>query len=174
MRWFLFAVSLPWTLLASWPWVLLMMAIWAAHKPRFERWGALTAQWRPWAAKRWKYSTTIGFGIVYQASARSNPGDPSTSVEEHERVHVRQVEDMMLCSLVVGAVVAAVTGNWLLGLLLWVSGGLWQLPAFLASAFRHGFNLEGLYRQNEHERSARAQTSRWCRDGSWLERERTK
>jgi hypothetical protein len=146
-----------------------MMAIYAAHKPRFAG-GVLTAQWRPWATKRWRWSTTIGYAIIYQPDVRTASGPPSV-VEEHERVHVRQVEDLMLLSLVVGLVVFAVTGNWLLGLLLWLSGGAWQLPAFLTSAVRHGFNINGLYRSNEHERSARAQTQRWCHGKSWMNKE---
>lgn len=176
MRWVLFALSLPWTIVLGYPWVL-FFAIFAAKDLRFDRYGVLTAVWRDWVVRPrgkdgrpiWRYSTTLGRGIIYQPSARrSRLEDPLTETEDHELVHVRQVEDLLATSFVVGVLVAAVTGNWILGLALWASGGAWQLPHFLTSAARHGGGLEGLYRQNEHERSARAQTSRWCGGKSWI------
>lgn len=178
MRWILFGVTLPWTVTVSWGWVI-FMRIFAARDLRWEPGGVLTAVWRPWVTKPrkngrplWRWSTTLGRGIVYQPEARRPvPSGPPTGVELHEGVHVRQVEDLMFASLVVGAIVAAVTGNWLLGLVVWWSGGAWQAPAFVASGLRSGWTLEGVYAQSEHERSARAQTSRFAGAPSWLERE---
>jgi hypothetical protein len=209
MRWILFIVTLPWTLLASWPWVL-VLRLFAARDLRLEELGVLTAVWRSWVVKPrtwlgartrpdgevlldedgrvvyrnlWRWSTTIGRGIIYQPGARrARPEEPLTATEDHELVHVRQVEDRMMLSFVVGlAVLLAVGlagGGWplatVLGGVLWASGGSWQAPNFLSAGIRHGFNLEGVYRQAEHERSARAQTSRWCSGKSWLGEERRK
>lgn len=169
MRWVLFFIALPWTLTIGWGWVLLMAVIRAAGSLRFEPTGILTATWKPWAAKRWKYSTTLGTGIVYQEDRRAPKGSDWTSVQNHEHVHVRQVIDQMLLSLVIGAVVTVVTGNWILGIVLWWSGGLWQAPNFLTAGMRNGFNLAGVYRGSEHERAAYAQCSRWCKGDSWIE-----
>jgi hypothetical protein len=176
MRWLLFVVTLPWTLTVGWGWVLLMTAIRAAGSLRLESGWVLTATWKPWAQRRWKYSTTLGTGIVYQPEARAGKGDDWTPIQEHEHVHVRQVEDMMLLSLLVGiSVLLAVglgTGSWafaaVLGAALWWSGGLWQAPNFLTAGLRNGWDLPGVYRGSEHELSAYSQTNRWCDGKSWL------
>jgi hypothetical protein len=179
MRWLLFAVTLPWTLTIGWGWVLLMTAIFACKTLRFEPTGVLTAVWRPWAAKVWKYSTTLGTGIIYQPEVRAYQGKPWTPTQEHEHVHVRQVQDQMLLALVVGTAVLLTvgftTGRWdvgaITGAILWWSGGLWQVTNFITAGLRHGWNLRGVYRGSEHELSAYAQTSRKGRvlEVSWLE-----
>jgi len=169
-RWTLFGVMLPWTLTVSWPWVLLMVVIRAAGRLRFEEYGTLTATWKPLAAKLWRYSTTLGRGIVYQDTATDDLPGPSTRTEHHEVVHVRQAEDMMVTSFLVGVAVLLAVGlgtrAWPLaaglGAGLWWSGGAWQLAGILASLLRHGANADGLYWSTEHERSARAQTEPWC------------
>lgn len=176
MRWLLLVVTLPWTLTVGWGWVLVMVAIRAAGSLRFEDGLVLTATWKPWAQRRWKYSTTLGTGIVYQPGARAERDEPWTPIQDHEHVHVRQVEDMMTLSLLVGiSVLLAVglgTGSWtfaaVLGAAIWWSGGLWQAPNFLTAGLRNGWNLSGVYRGSEHELSAYAQTNRWCGERSWL------
>jgi hypothetical protein len=72
---------------------------------------------------------------------------------EHELVHVRQVEDLLLLSAILSIVVVLVEGNpwWTL---LWPSGVVWLLPNFLGAALRKGH----IYRDAEHERGAYAQT----------------
>lgn len=180
MRWILFAIVLPWTLVLGYPWVL-FFAVFAAKGLRFEKGGVLTAVWRDWVVRPrksgrpiWRYSTTLGRGIIYQPDRRrARLEDPLTGTERHELVHIRQVEDRMTLSLLVGLAVflgvGIVSGDWtfgaLFGLGVWTSGGAWQLPNMLAGAFRYGFNSEGLYFSTEHERSARAQTSSWAGGG---------
>ena len=87
----------------------------------------------------------------------------------HEFVHVRQTEDLMAISFLVGVVVAAVTGNWILSLALWTAGGAFQAVWFVTAGLRYGWTLDGVYKQSEHERSAYAQTDRWMTGRSWLQ-----
>lgn len=164
-RYILFAFTIPWTITVGWGWVLLMCAIraagdlgWETSSPEV---GVLTAVWKPWAAARWPYSTTLGRGIIYSPGERN---EPWTRTQQHEHVHVRQVEDQMMLSFVIGLVVLT-QGSPLLGVVLWLSGGAWQLPNFLTAVLRGG----NVYRDTEHERSAYAQTDE-LHDGkdSWL------
>jgi hypothetical protein len=165
-KWFLYALALPWTLLVGYMWVLLMFCTYAAHNLRMEEYGLLTAEWRPWAANIWRYSTTLGRGIIYWPGVRrAKPEMELGRTERHERVHVRQVEDLMFLSFAVGLVAALASGNWLLGFGIWTSGGAWQLPNFLAAVMRGG----DIYRDTEHERSAYAQTDVLANGGAWLD-----
>lgn len=166
VRFALLVLTAP--LFLGWLFPLAMCALWAAHRLRLDADGVLSAVWRPWAARRWRYSTTLSRGVVYQASARNDNREHPGSTERHEHVHVRQATDRCLLALVIAAIVGSVTGAWWLALGLWLSGGLWQLPNMLAGAMRYGFNMEGFYYGTEHERSARAQTSCWCNGTSWL------
>lgn len=165
-NWILFAFTAPWGVIIGWGVILLALALFFAHKPRFAPYGTLTAVWRPWWAKIWKYSTTFGRAIIYHPRvADGTPGIIDHRVEKHEMIHVRQVEDMMLLSFIVGLVVGLVTGNWPLGVALWASGGIWQAPNFLTAMLRGGH----VYRDSEHERSAYAQCDEtWS--PSWLDR----
>jgi hypothetical protein len=164
MPWILFVFTLPWTLTVGYGWVGLMLLIGAAERPRWEEYGLLTAQWCEWVSRPrgasgrplWRWSTCIGRGIIYQAPRRRvHQSQPLRSTERHERVHVRQVEDLMLLSFIVGTVVALSTSNFLLGAALWWSGGLWQLPNFLTAIVRYG--LKWGYRLSEHEKQAYAE-----------------
>lgn len=170
MRWVLFVLSLP-SVVIGWLWVVLMMVVWAARAPKLEKDGVLTAEWRPWVKEKlkWKWSTTVGRAIIYQQAARAPHTAPwQTSTEDHELVHIAQFEDECVKSLVVALAVGVVTGNWILAAILWVSGVAWMALNFLGGMLRHkAFGLEA-YRQSEHERSARAQTRRWCEGKSWL------
>lgn len=170
MRYILFILTLPWTLTFGWGWVLLMRLIGACEELEWEPTLVLTAEWKPWAFKIWRYTTTVGHGIIYQPGWRSvGPVASWSEVQNHEHVHVRQSEDLMLISFVVGAVVAAVTHNWILGIALWWSGGFWQLPAYLTGWMRGG----RIYRDAEHERAAYAQADRNEDGKCWLDRNTT-
>ena len=185
-RWILFAVMLPWTLTVTWP-LMLFLCIFAARGLKMEPYGILTAVWRPWATKIWRYSTTFGRGIIYQPGIRGKlyPGHPT---ENHEHTHIRQWEDVMAASFIIGlAVFFAVgvsTSTWgpaaLIGLGVWWSGGMWMGGSFLAGLLRYGWTSSGLlfslYYESEIERAARAQTSKWSggKYQSWDDRETAK
>lgn len=166
MRWILFAPTLPWAL-TTWIIGMLSAALFLAYKPRFEQAAVLTMEWRPWFARLWRYSTTLGRCVWYQPGARDRRDPLDEPLERHENVHVRQVEDMMLLALLVSVVVTVATGDWLLGLIMWWSGGAWQLPNFVTAVLRFGW--KGIYRDAEHERSAYAQTALWPTGSSWWE-----
>ena len=163
MSYVLFAITAPWSLTVGWSWVLLMR-LFAATDLRWEPGLVLTAEWRPWAARIWRYSTTLGRGIIYQS--RHREAGKWTSIQAHEHVHIRQIEDAMALSLVLGLIVGGVTGNWWLGAVLWWSGGMHQLPNFLTAMLRGG----NAYRDSEHERSAYAQTDRDAEGRDWLDK----
>jgi hypothetical protein len=170
---------LTWPAFLGWLFPILAFCLGAAKDFAFIGDGVLTNTWRPWVVKPrdflqkikwpfgamfdaqgnrtlskplavarnwWKYSTTLSRGMVLQ------PGI-SERVLKHERVHVRQVEDLLVLALTLSLVAATTTWNpwWLL---LWPSGVVWQLPNFLTAILRGGHP----YRDSEHERSAYAQT----------------
>ena len=162
-RWILFAFTAPWSVLA-WALGALSMVLWMAHRPRFEGTLILTLEIRPWVTRWWKYSTTVGRVIWFQPGHRDRTGHLDDRLERHERIHVRQIEDLMLLSFAVGLVVALSGSPWL-GLALWCSGGIWQLPNFVAAMLR--FSWRHAYRDSEHERSAYAQTDMWPDGESW-------
>jgi len=167
-NWVLFVFCLPYLCVASYLVVALSIVLFFAHKPRMLPYRVLGAQWRPWWVKIWKYSTTFGRSIIYQPRVvDETPEVIDNPTENHEMVHVRQVEDRMVLAFCVGLVVFLVTGNWILGLALWTSGGVWQLPNFLTTVLRGGH----IYRDSEHERSASAQTRTrgWKQGKSWLD-----
>ena len=114
--------------------------------------------WRPWVEKHWHYSTTLGHGTIYQSKA----GD---RIHQHEPIHIRQIDDMLILSFIIGILCGAAAGSfwWFLGI--WCSGIAWQLPNFLTAWLRGG----DPYRDSEHERSAYAQTDRNTPAGmDWL------
>ena len=165
-NWVLFIVATP-AVIFGWVVVLLAVLLFFAHKPKFAPYGVLTAQWRPWFAKVWKYSTTFGRGIIYHPKiADGTPNIIDSDVEKHEMIHVRQSEDRILLALLIGLIVFFITKNWVLGLSIWTSGFLWQLPNFLTALLRGGH----VYRDTEHERSAYAQCARSQDGKSWLDK----
>lgn len=126
------------------------------------RWNKSTwtfeAVWRPWFEKHWLYSTTMGHGTIWQAQV-------DRRIQQHEPVHTRQIEDLLLLSFLCGLAYGVHSGNfgWFLGT--WFSGIAWQLPNFLTAWLRGGHP----YRDAEHERSAYAQTDTDIIFGtSWL------
>jgi len=143
----------------SYLYVLGACLIGLAHKVSFTDW-VLTAQWRPWFAERWRYSTTVGLGIIYQPDSRTN-----TRIVNHEHVHVRQHQDEMLRALLIGLGVYAATGSWITGLCIWLLGGAFRLTNFITAGLRFGW--ANVYRDSEHERSAYAQTDLWTGGKSW-------
>lgn len=153
----MYAVTLPWTVTVGYGWVLLMCLVWAAEweSVRFQGTAVLTTRWRKWAANIWGYSTTLGRGIIYHPSHVDDDVKIDTVLERHEHVHIRQIEDLMLLSLVIGIVVTFLTGVWWHGIVVWWSGGMWQLPNFATAALR-GWNA---YRDSEHELSAYSRTN---------------
>jgi hypothetical protein len=77
---------------------------------------------------------------------------------KHERVHIRQYEDLCLLGALISIVLVVPPSyglSWIEGLILWgSSGALWLLPNFLTGWIRFG----DAYRGSEHEKSAYAQT----------------
>jgi len=154
----LFLVCLPFTFAISYP-AILLARLFLLTDLRHNG-GMVTGVWRPWFARRWKYSTFWGYAGGLHPSSVGVP-----RVIQHEFVHCRQVQDVMLHALAVGAVVAIDGSPWL-GLGIWTSGGTWLLLNWLTSWIRGGH----FYRDSEHERSAYAQTdTRHVTGGqSWL------
>ena len=173
----LYLVTAPYTFTVSYGWVLLLWACCAAEKLRWEPTGVLTAQWMPWVVKPrgktgwrlWKWSTTLGRGIIYQPKHRATPGESPTHIQRHEHVHVRQVEDMMLLGLCLGTIVAIVSHDVWLGLLTWWSSGFWQITNFVSAVLRGG----EAYLDSEHERSAYAQVTPDIHGKCWLDQRQT-
>jgi len=170
----LFAIALPWTLTVSYPYVLLAVCLGFARDLRWHPGGVLTATWRTWWAKIWHFSTTVGKGQIFHPSADRGAEDSvDTRLEFHEQRHDFQVEDLMLLSLLLGTICLIGGATLVQAAILYWSGGLFQIPNFLAAGLRYGpAEQEGLedkrsdlkrltdnmYRQSEHERSAYAQT----------------
>jgi hypothetical protein len=132
---------------------LLTLMLGLTREPRY-RDGILTAQWRPWFAKHWRYSTTVGHFIAVHPNHLD-----LQRIWKHERVHVRQYEDLCLLGALISTILVVPPSyglSWIEGLILWgSSGALWLLPNFLTGWIRFG----DAYRGSEHERSAYAQTN---------------
>lgn len=153
MRYVLIPLTLP-AFVLGYLYVLFFTAIFAAKDLKFDKemW-TLTATWRPWVTKFWKYSTTLSYGIIYQ------PGVSPRTIK-HEHVHVRQVQDrctlaffLGLAALITGLATMSAPLCWF-ALGLWLTGPIYQVPNFLTAVLRGGH----VYRDAEHERSAYAQT----------------
>jgi len=158
-----FLFTLPLTLTLGWGWVVLLVLLGTAHKLKWNSTLVLTAQWRPWVEKFVHSSATFGRGTIYQSIDRGN-----FRVRAHAAVHIRQVEDMMLLSLLVGLVLGFWSDDWRVAFLVWWSGGLWQIPNHITAVLRGG----DAHIDAEHERSAYAQTDIQGGGQSWLERHR--
>lgn len=155
-NWVLFAVSIP-MVVVGWLWVVFSCAFFFARSMKFGPYGVLTAQWRDWFVKHWKYSTTIGRAIIYQPTA-------SDATKDHEMVHIRQFEDSAMAGLLIALIVLIVSGNVWLSLGLWLCSQLLLAVNYVTSVLRGGH----IYRDSEHERSASAQTTRRASGKSWL------
>lgn len=133
-NWILFAFSIQHALL-SWLLGLLLMAGFA-HRPRFEGAAIMTLQWRPWVAKRYRYSLTFLRLIIWGPGFRElDPNDTTTELDEnherHERVHVRQFEDAAVQGFFLGLGLASV--QWAFGWCVeaWQPAVLWELTWLL-------------------------------------------
>ena len=97
--------------------------------------------------KRWA-GTTFGHGIIFKPGGNRR----NTRLYKHELAHVEQYERAMLKGLLYGLAAYGVTGNWILGLVLWAaSGGAFVLCNSVV-AFLRG---EAFYRGASHEEGAR-------------------
>ena len=192
MAWIRFAFTAPWSLL-GWLWAVLNCFLFWTADYRTLRWedaGIVTAEWRPWFAKFWKYSTTIGRAVIFYPGSRDTQDSLDERLEKHERIHVWQVEDNMFLSFLLGCYVTYHTGDWGLGAVIWLSGGFWQVTNFITALLRFGHNArypqEGkkhkrffsfmrhlfvdiAYRDSEHERSAYSQTNLFGNGQSWYQ-----
>lgn len=161
-------------------WLFVLLFSWAAHKHRIDYPLILTAELKDWAAKKWPFSTTVAYGVlIHPHSRRKELSDPRTRTEEHEmEVHVSQFEDVALLGMILGLIIAGVTGNWWWFLALWGLSPALIIPNFIGALLRHGrpcpegrgwfthWVMQTMYRDCEHERSAYAQTS--GHPESWL------
>lgn len=153
----LFIVSLPHVLL-GYLFVGLTLALGLSERFAYEPGWVPTVQWRPWVDRRYRYSTTIGRGISYKPAHRDDPEFVNTQLERHERKHIWQGEDLCFISFLLGALITIVTGDWILGLIIWSSAVIWLAVNFITAGLRErDFTIEGMYRNAEHERSAYAQ-----------------
>jgi len=148
----LIPLTLP-TLLQGWLVGLLSLTLGFSQYPSVKR-GVLMTFWRPWFAKRWRYSTTLG------AWMGMHP-DHGGTTEFHEAIHIQQYEDLNCLGAMLGGIVAIF--NWRLGLILWAfSGMMWLLPNFITGWIRYG----NAYYGSSHERFAYAATAiETARDG---------
>ena len=145
----------PWLILPSLPTLvqsgillIFVAPIFCRYKAARAEGGILWLQWRPWFAKRWKYTTTLGF-----IAGTHDPWSLSNTLIKHERIHTFQYQDANLLGLFIGGI--ACIGDWRWGLGIWASSGmLWLVPNFLTGWIRYGDPYYG----SEHERSAYAQT----------------
>ncbi len=106
-----------------------------------------------WWLERWN-GGTLGHAIVY-----GNAQFRDTPLEYHEGVHVEQYEASMLMGFFIGAIVAAVTGNYILGCIIWTTAG--AVSYVVAGLVSLLLNKE-FYRGNHLEEAARAKTTQWA------------
>jgi len=131
--------------------VALFTAIFAAHKLKLAGW-VLEAQWRPWAAKRWHYSTTFGQAVIYHPDHLLRVAGLPSRLEMHEHVHVRQNQDYAVLAFILALFCLP---SWGKALAVWIIGSsLWFAVNALTALLRGG----DPYRDSEHERAAYAQT----------------
>lgn len=167
MKWVLFAVTVP-AALVCWLVGYFSLMLFVTKTPRWENFLVLSLEIRPWAAKYWKYSTTAPRLIVYRPGTRDFSTGTNTIVERHEHVHIRQIEDSMFISFLLGLGVLLVTQNLLLSTVIWLSGSTWLLFYYVTAAMRYG--IKNAYFYAEHEASAYAQTDLCAQlNKSWQE-----
>lgn len=111
---------------------------------------SIDATWRPWVARRWKYSTTLGLSVIYNPKHLENPTDRER-LQRHESVHVRQHENQAISGALLAIPLFFIAP---LGALV-----VWCLSPLLPASHWIGAMLRGKppYLGAEDERSARAQ-----------------
>lgn len=109
---------------------------------------AIDATWRPWVARWWRYSTTIGLTVIYHPEHVG-----FGRIERHEAVHVRQHQDHGFLGAALA--LAVVWWSWEAALVLWCASPLFSAPCWLTAWLRGG----DAYRDAEHERSAYGQVA---------------
>lgn len=163
-RWILLVLSLP--IMVGWlfPLIACLFGLASFRELRLEPTLVLSTVWRPWAAKLWGASTTLGRGIVYSPGFRDESKRANTRIERHEHVHVRQFEDASIAALFVGilALFWPLAWKWLV---LWLATPIIIFVTQWLTAFARGGSP---YLDAEFERSAYAQT-KLCNNASWLE-----
>ena len=147
----LFPLLLP-SYLLGWLYVGVMLCGFA-RKPQFML-GVLTAEWRPWVAERWLYSTTIGHGVIFHPRA-------TEKTAAHEFVHIRQFEDATLRGLYLG-LFTLIVADWRALLMCWCLGPTSMMVGWLSGWIRFG----DPYRGAEFERSAYEQDDHINPDGT--------
>lgn len=174
MRAILVYATLP-AALPCWALGMLTVLCGIARDPRWDENYVLSVVFRPWVQTFWKYSTALPRMVFYQDRDETAAAD--TRVERHEHIHVFQMENNMMVSMLIGKAFMF-NGDLLLGGAIWVSGALWILMGYLTAGMRYGFKSKivggrevgGWYRDAEHERSAYAQTDLPFKLGqSWAE-----
>lgn len=152
------------SLILGYAFLFLATALLFAHKIKLK---AATAQWRPWFASRFKYSTTVGSAIIFNPN---HLGDESElRIRAHEKVHIRQFEDDAVFFVLLAAweVVAFLSPLWVR--LVFTVPVLWLL-LYVAKWLNAWLRGGHVYRDAEHERSAYAQTDTHLTGGkSWLD-----
>lgn len=161
-------LTLP-SMLLGYLFVVAALLFFFAHRPRWDTdTTRLRAQWRPWFAKRFKFSTTMG-AIIYNPN-HFEPPETFERLRQHELVHIRQFDDES---------VALFFGLGLYGLHVIIQSWWFTAPVLLFGLVLSNYVgrslgawLRGghIYRDAEHERSAYAQTdTHHTRGVSWLE-----
>lgn len=142
-------IAIP-TFVIGYAYVGLACLLGLAHKPRIRGRAMPVAIWRPWWAKIWRYSTTVGRGMCLHPRH-----DGFARIWDHECVHVRQHED--LAAMGAGALVwFGLHGDWWLGVQAWHLSQAGSLFGLLMAGLRQGW--ANAYRESEHERAAYEQT----------------
>lgn len=155
MKWVLLFVTLP-AALVCWILSLVSLMLNITKAPRWEPFLVLSLELNDHVAKHWAYSITLPRVIVYCPGARDASTAPTSLVEQHEHIHIRQIEDSMFVSFLLGLCVLWCTANLLVSGVIWLSGAVWLLLYYVTAAMRHGTKKAYLYA--EHEAAAYSQT----------------
>jgi hypothetical protein len=178
--WTTFILTLPASAL-GYAWFAVCLGLFLAERPQHVDYGIVRAQWRPWFARLWRFSTTIGRAMIFHPGHLDHEG-----LEAHEQVHIRQFEDAALMGMLimVGIVWVDPSAYWA-ALAMWALSPVIKVMHFVGAMLRgegraasreaRGFGkpiawFMGVYRGSEHERSAYAQTDPRGPNGeSWLD-----
>lgn len=158
---------LAWPRFLGWLFPLLAVATFFGRDLRLIDDAVLTCTLRDWftvTPRSWRagnrpiftYSVTLAAGMCLHPWSDAR-------VLEHERVHVRQLEDLAISGIPLAIAVCLVGWTWW-GLAFWPGAMLLEVGNYLGAVLRGG----DVYRDAEHERSAFAQTDLRPDGSSWL------